>query len=144
MARPLHEAQYRVVASPAYLHAHGNPGRPDDLVKHHCADLLLPDTGRPIPWQFLESGKLRDVRLSSRLEFDHSIAALTAALNGAGLTRLLDFTVDDEIRAGHLVEVLADFLPPGQPVSAVYPNNPHQSPKVRSFLDFLIEELGRG
>jgi DNA-binding transcriptional LysR family regulator len=144
VARPLHEAQFRVVASPEYLSTHGTPERPDELIKHHSIDLVLPDTGRPIPWEFLESGKCHDVRLSSRLEFDHPIAALTAVLSGAGLARLLDFTVDDDIRAGNLIEVLADFRPPGQQVSAVYPNNPHQSPKVRSFLDFLIEELGRG
>ena len=142
IARPLHGAQFCVVASPAYLDRQGTPHRPDDLLTHRCIDLVLPDTGRPIPWQFLEEGECRDAKLSSRLEVDHPLAALTAALNGGGLARLLDFTVESELRAGDLVEVLADFRPPGQVVSVVYPSNRHQSAKIRSFLNFLVEALG--
>ncbi|MBU6256800.1 MAG: LysR family transcriptional regulator [Burkholderiales bacterium] len=143
IARPLHEARYRVVGSPAYLNEHGTPRHPDDLRAHRCVDLVLPDTGRPIAWEFVAEGKSSEVPSSSQLEFDHPIAAMTATLNGAGLSRLLDFTVDDEIRAGRLVEVLADYCPPGQPVSAVYPSRPHQPPILRGFLDFLIRELGQ-
>lgn len=139
VARPLHDAQFRVVAAPAYLRQHGIPRRPDDLGKHRCVDLILPDTGRPIPWQFCEAGRCWNAKISSGLAFDHPIAALTAALNGAGLARLLDFTVEAELRAGDLVEVLADFRPPGERVSAVYPSKRHLSAKIRSFIDFLVE-----
>jgi len=142
VARPLHEARYRVVASPGYLRCHGTPQRPDHLLEHRCVDLVLPDTGRAIAWAFLEDGECREVRPPACLEFDHPIAVLTAALNGAGFARLLDFTVEAEVRAGNLVEVLAGFCPPGQPVSAVYPVSRHESGKVRAFLDFLIEKLG--
>jgi len=67
------------------------------------------------------------------------MAALTAPLNGAGFVRLLDFTVDNELRASRLVEVLADYRPPRQSVSAVYPYNRHLSAKVRTVVDFLVE-----
>jgi DNA-binding transcriptional LysR family regulator len=55
---------------------------------------------------------------------------------------LLDFTVDDDLRSGRLVEVLADFGPPPQAVSVVYPSNRHTSTKVRTFVDFLVEAGG--
>ena len=138
VARALHDAQFRVVASPQYLRQHGIPQRPDDLARHRCIDLILPDSGRPIPWQVVEAGQRRSARVSSELAFDHPIAALTAALNGSGLARLLDFTVEAELRAGALVEVLAEFRPPGESVSAVYPGDRRMSSKVRTFLDFLL------
>lgn len=121
--------------------AHGTPQRPDDLLEHQCVDLVLPDTGRPIPWEFIENGVPHQVKLPVCLAFDNPIAVLTASLSGAGFARLLDFTVEAEIRAGNLVEVLSDFQPPGLQVSVVYPVNRHEVAKVRSFLDFLIESF---
>ncbi len=142
IARRLHGAQYVVVASPGYLKKFGGPQRPQDLYRHHCIDLVLPDTGKAIPWQFAEDGECRDAKLSSRLLFNHPIAVLTAATGGCGLARLLDFTVDSELKNGTLVEVLANFRPPGEDVSAVYMGNRNPPAKIRMFLDFLIEQLG--
>jgi LysR substrate binding domain len=53
--------------------------------------------------------------------------------------RLLDFTVENEMRADRLIEVLADYRPPPQSASAVYPHNRHLSAKVRTFVDFVVE-----
>jgi DNA-binding transcriptional LysR family regulator len=141
VARRLHDAQFRVVASPQYLREHGSPQRPVDLREHRCIDLVLPATGRPIPWQFLEGTERREAKVSCCLELNHPIAVSTAALAGVGLARLLDFTVEEELRAGALVEVLSDFRPPGEPVSVVYPGSHHRSAKVRALVNFLVEVL---
>ena len=138
VARPLHDARFCVVASPAYLRQHGVPEGIDDLCMHRCINLILPDTGRPIPWQFSQHDQIANAKISSALAYDHPLAALTAALNGAGLARLLDFTVEAEVRAGDLVEVLVGLKPPGEPVSAVYPGGGRPSAKVRAFLDFIV------
>ncbi len=141
IARRLHTAQSVVVASPGYLKKFGAPQRPQDLYMHQCIDQVLPDTGKPMAWQFTEDGERRNAKLSSRLLFNHPIAVLTAATNGCGLARLLDFTVEAELKNGTLVEVLANYRASGEDVSAVYLGNRNPPAKIRTFLDFLVDEL---
>ena len=138
IAVPLHKTRYCIVASSAYLQRHGRPTKPEDLLDHSCIDLVLSGTGRPLPWMFGDSDSPRALQLPCRLVFDDPMAALGAAVSGAGLVRLLDYTVNDDIRAGRLVEVLA-ATGPTQTVSAVYPYTRHPVPKTRSFIAFLTE-----
>ena len=142
VARTLREAHYCVVAAPAYLREHGTPRKPDDLRSHRAIQLMLPDTGRPLPWQFLEGAQPRDVAVPTSLVVDHPLAALTAAVAGGGIACLLDFTVAAELRAGRLVEVLRAFRPATVPLSVVYPSRRHLPAKVRTFVDFLVEVEG--
>lgn len=140
VVRRLHDAQLRLVASPAYLRRRAAPRSPDDLQQHGCLGLRLPDSGRILPWTFSAEGKANsDVAIRPSMTFDHPLGTLAAALSDAGIAQLLDFTVDDDLRSGRLVEVLADFRPAPQVISAVYPGNRNLSAKVRTFLDFLIE-----
>ncbi len=140
VARKLHESHFCVVASPAYLRQHGVPVRPDELRRHSCLGLLMTDSGRVMPWAFSEEdGNAREIAIHPTMTFDHPLGVVAAALSDAGFARLLDFTIRDDLMSGRLVEVLAEFRPPSQAVSAVYPSNRHVSAKVRTFLDFLIE-----
>ena len=140
VARKLHESHFCVVASPAYLRQHGVPVRPDELQRHSCLGLLMTDSGRVMPWAFSEEdGNAREIAIHPTMTFDHPLGVVAAALSDAGFARLLDFTIRDDLMSGRLVEVLAEFRPPSQAVSAVYPSNRHVSAKVRTFLDFLIE-----
>ena len=139
VARPLHQARFRIVASPHYLRRHGVPARPEDLGRHCCLGLTLPDSGRTMPWVFETEGGSLEVDINHRMRFDHPLGVLAAALHDAGIARLLDFTVDDDIRNGRLTEVLADFPAPTLQVFAVYPLGKQVAARVRAFLDFLIE-----
>ncbi|HSV37081.1 MAG TPA: LysR family transcriptional regulator [Ramlibacter sp.] len=140
VARPLHEAHYCVAASPAYLRRHGTPRKPEDLHKHQAIHLVMSDTGRVLPWQFRDGKRDFDVAVPSSLTVDHPLAALSAANGDGGLVRLLDFTLVEELRTGRLVEVLGGFRPEPVPVSIVYPSRRHLSAKVRSFVEFLLQE----
>jgi DNA-binding transcriptional LysR family regulator len=142
VARPLHQAHLCVVASPDYLRKYGWPRRPEDLAAHQSIDLVLPDSGKPLPWRFAEARRHIDIKPTARLELDHPIAVLTAACNGAGIARLLDFTVASELRTGELVEVLREFRLPAQPVSVAYPSGRHLPARMRTFLDYLLEVAG--
>jgi DNA-binding transcriptional LysR family regulator len=134
----LFDSQAKVVASPAYLARRGIPRRPEDLGAHSCIELLLPDTSRPVPWEFKRGSRKFRIAVPSVLSLDHPLAVVSAAVAGCGLARLLDFSVAQEIAAGHLVEVLGAFHSPPTPVSIVYPSRRHISAKVRSFVDFAV------
>ena len=52
------------------------------------------------------------------------------------------FVVGRHIAAGTLESILDEYVQEDVPIYAVYPSGKHLSPKVRAFLDFLIEIYG--
>jgi DNA-binding transcriptional LysR family regulator len=51
--------------------------------------------------------------------------------------------VQEDIEKGNLISVLDEFQPRDLGVWAVYPSSRHLSTKVRCFIDYLVERLGR-
>ena len=68
-------------------------------------------------------------------------AAIQAALQGFGVTRLMSYQVADALRAGSLVAVLQEMEPVVVPVHVVHHEGRHATQKVRAFLDLAIETL---
>lgn len=143
VARQLRDAHVKVVASPVYLNRYGIPQVPEDLRQHQCIDLILPDTNKPVPWEFMRGKRLLEVPVAASITVDLPLAAVSAAVSGGGFARLLDFSVAAEIAAGRLVEVLTAFRPPPTPISIVYSASRHLPVNVRTFVDFLFEEQAR-
>ena len=52
------------------------------------------------------------------------------------------YMVGEHIKNKRLVSVLDNFVKEDIPIFAVYPSSRHLSPKVRAFVDFLIETYG--
>lgn len=137
IARRLGQARRMIVASPAYLKEHGTPATPDDLEHHNCLRLV---TGTSFNrWEFEGPAGPRAIDAGGNFETNNATTLLRAALAGLGLIRAANFVVGADIRAGRLVQVLAEFESPGAtPVNAVYPHHRHLSPKVRAFVDMLV------
>ena len=51
-------------------------------------------------------------------------------------------TVRRRIAAGRLRVVLRDFTPDDSAIYAVYPSRRYLTPKVRTFIDFLVARFG--
>ena len=140
VARPLHQTRPVVVATPAYLEQNGCPRQPADLARHRCIGMLLPDTGRCMPWVFgAGGGAISEITIDPALACDHPLGVLAAVTHGAGIAQLLDFTVQEDLESGRLVEVLDAHAAPAQVVSAVYPGQRYLPARVRTFIDFLVE-----
>ena len=56
---------------------------------------------------------------------------------GLGLIQVPDYMADEALRAGALVEVLADCRPPAVPISIVHPSARQVTPRLRALLDLL-------
>jgi DNA-binding transcriptional LysR family regulator len=68
---------------------------------------------------------------------------LRLAIAGTGILRLSEHVVAPAIHQGLLEPVLQDVQDPGAyPLFALQPPGRHQAPKVRVFIDFLVERLG--
>jgi DNA-binding transcriptional LysR family regulator len=141
VARKIAEIRRGLYASPQYLDRHGRPRACDELCAHNCIILSqIPSSHR---WPFQENGKTKVVQINSRAVVDSGEAALRLAIAGGGIARLADLIVADAVADGRLVPVLADtHVVEPVPLSAVYPHGKHRMPKVRAFLDFLVERFG--
>lgn len=53
------------------------------------------------------------------------------------------FSVEEELRSGELVEVLAEYGGATRPFMLIYPYSRHVPLKVRVFIDFLLAAAGQ-
>ncbi|MEO6280044.1 LysR family transcriptional regulator [Roseateles sp.] len=127
-------------ASPAYTAAYGRPQQPAELAGHACISfegLMLSSR-----WVF-PSGP---VDIHSRLTVTTAEAAISAALMGLGVARVLSYQVADAVQAGTLERLLPEHEPAPVSVSLIYPGQGRLPMKCRAFLDYagprLRERLG--
>ena len=128
-----------VVATPAYLAAHGTPRRPEQLAAHGWIAMSVLAT--PLRWTFVSGGGTRrTVRMKPVAQANNAAAVRAMVLAGAGVAVLPDYLAEEDIRAGRLVVLLAQYRLPEGGIHAVYPGR--QPPaKVRSFIDHLRQRL---
>ncbi|WP_313605972.1 LysR family transcriptional regulator [Rhizobium sp.] len=126
----------RLVASPAYIEAHGAPEKPDEIVDHQLV------TRDAETWQFMDGDKIVRVRPQGRFVADNAISLVAAALDGLGVAYLPEPLVADHIRSGTLVEVMPRYPIPPAGIFVVRPPGPHPTRKVRVLTEMLIECFG--
>lgn len=136
----LHEV---TVASPGYLARHGMPRTLDELGDHLMVGFLSSLTGDVLPLEFTLDGAPREIRLPMRVSANHSDTTADLARRGFGLVQAPRYRFAADLAAGTLVEVLAGHPPTPTPLSALYPQNRELSPRLRVFLDFVIDLFGR-
>jgi DNA-binding transcriptional LysR family regulator len=83
-------------------------------------------------------GHIRTVAINGRFSATNAEALRDATLAGYGIAKLATFLISDDLRAGRLVRILENVAADGPAVRAVYPSSRHLSPKVRSFIDELV------
>jgi len=138
-ARKIGESRRAVCASPSYIKRAGTPKHPTDLEHHNC--VTFRDHPGQNVWKFRGKDGLTDVRVSGNF-FARSADALTAAaLAGLGLVLLPDWNLGPELRQKQLKVLLADYdaVPKTSSIWAVHSHQRHVPPKIRVFIDFLIE-----
>ena len=140
IARRLTETRFHVVGAPAYLARAGRPRSIEDLQRHPCLVLAQRET-RPRDWRFRRGGEDIALAPATRMTFSDGSAICTAAIAGYGLAQMHDYYSDAPIAAGELEPVLERLRPPPEPISLVYPQTRHLTPKVRAFIDFMIERF---
>ncbi len=128
-----------VCASPAYLKAHGVPKAPADLARHTviAASPVSPN----VDWKFSDGRKPVSVKLSPRLSVTSNEAAIGAAVQGFGVTRLLSYQISPYLESGQLKVVLGGYEPARLPIHIVHSEGRQASAKTRTFVDLLAERL---
>jgi DNA-binding transcriptional LysR family regulator len=140
IARHVASLERITCAAPAYLDRFGRPATPDDLLKgHRTVGLRSITTGAVRPLEFLVDGELQQLDVPAPLSVTGTESFLDGVLHGLGLAQLPVFHVARDLAAGRLERVLAGYpLPPG-PVAVLYPRNRQLSPRVRVFIDWIVQ-----
>lgn len=138
-ARPLCSSRLRLLASPAYLAAHGKPKQVADLARHQLIGNSQLSSLNDWPLRGPQGdgyAVLPTLTASSGETMRH------LALAGMGIVCLADFMTGADRARGDLVPVLArDTLEVLQPVNAVFYRNTALASRIAAFLDFVSERL---
>ncbi|WP_343548350.1 LysR family transcriptional regulator [Ralstonia sp.] len=138
-ARLLGTRRLRVLASPAYLKAHGRPRNVDDLQKHVLLGFGQPESLNQWPLRGPHGDRLR---IEPTLKASSGETLRQLALQGVGIVCLADFMSAEDRRTGDLVQVLPDAtVEVLQPIHAVYYRNTQLASRIACFLDFLEARL---
>jgi DNA-binding transcriptional LysR family regulator len=139
VARPLFDYAMVICATPAYLKKHGTPQTPDDLARHQCLDFMA--------WTLSTRWRLQGQRgnrhiAPSRFRANNGQALRMAALQDFGLVMQAEVLLAQDIAAGRLVPVLCEYLPAPRPMNLVYSRDRQATPKLTTFIDFIVERFG--
>ena len=144
VARKLLETRTLTLAAPSYIAKHGHPKSPKELADHLCIQVRNSQTGRPMSdWTFNRGKKVITVRTSGRLLITEVGTLLRACLDGVGIARLKAIGVQGLVDQGKLIDLFPKW--PGEtfPLYALYPSRHLPPAKVRAFIDFIGEIVGR-
>ena len=129
-----------LVASPAYLAAHGVPQLPADLATHRC--LSYANFGKSV-WTFSRGDDHARVSVGSYFSANEATALLQGVLAGGGIALQPSYLANPHLQDGSLQVVLPDWKVPDMAIYALYPSRKHLSPAVRALLDFLVERFAQ-
>jgi len=142
IVRRLGLAREATLASPSYLARYGTPRNLDDLSHHHMIGFASSRTGQVLPLDFTVGNTLRTMTLPSRITVTNSESYGALARLGFGLIQAPRHRYEDDLAQGTLVEVLPAHPPSPLPISVLYPKSRQLSPRVRTFIDWLVEIVG--
>ncbi len=123
------------MGSPDYFARHARPHTLGELSGHNCLQ------GSSEQWTFDVEGQHRHSKVQGNWKGNSGAALLDAARKGIGLAQLPDYYVKEDLTRGQLVSVLDQYACTHTAVWVVYPRHRHLSPKVRQFVDFLVEHM---
>ncbi len=121
-----------ICATPAFLADHGIPQKPKDLI---ALPYICHTARRPLNLISFDNGT--ELQIQPFLKFDHHESLLNAALQGLGYVYVKKYMIEDELKSGQLVEVLAKHKKAQWPIYVYYRYQAYPDPKVRAFMEYF-------
>ena len=131
-----------VYASPDYLARHGEPLVPADLVHHRALALSQHRHHGRFAWTLSDGVQGEELTIAPVIVMNEPSALRNAVLAGLGLALLPDRMAAPHEEDGSLQRLLPMWAGPNAELNAVFPRDRVLPPKVRVFIDFLVERLG--
>lgn len=141
IARKLAVMPHVLCAAPLYFQRHGKPETPSDLKA--LGHIRFSLSGHADTWEFTKDGRTERIAVSARYSVSSSLAVRDALRASLGVSLMPRPYVENDLRDGRLQSALEDWTTVETTLYAVYPSRQHIAPKIRAFLDFLVEEFNR-
>ncbi|WP_137937704.1 LysR family transcriptional regulator [Chitinivorax sp. B] len=138
IAKPLAPYRQMICASPDYLARNGTPKKPEELSQHEC---LAFTPAALAHWRLIDEEGTHHIAVSGRLQINHGQGLRVAALQGLGIVLQPALLLEADVRAGRLVQLFPALELPSRPTHVIYLPDRYRSPKLRSFVDFVVERF---
>ena len=135
--------RFAAAASPDYLHCHGVPDHPRDLLRHACLRSRF-SSGSMIVWEFERDGEVVRVDPTGPLLVQAGPAtdlAVDAAIAGTGIVYLFEDWLRPYLDHGMLAPVLEPWWPEFSGPFLYYPGRRLVPAALRAFIDFIKTPL---
>lgn len=145
VARRIAEFHFISCATPEYLRRHGMPAHPRELgeAPHRMVGYFSARSGKVVPDIFRRGDETVEIVGNHIVAVNDASAYLNAGLAHLGVVQLTCFMAGPLLKSGELVRVLEDWDAEPLPVYVVYPPNRHLSSRLRVFVDWVVELIGR-
>jgi DNA-binding transcriptional LysR family regulator len=114
------------------------PKKPADLASFPCI-CVRETSGAAYRWEFVRGRKKVSIEVRGALILDAPTLMHEAALAGAGLAYLSEWSVIDDVQAGRLLRVLTDWTPSSGGLALYYPANRNVPAGLRAFVALVRE-----
>jgi DNA-binding transcriptional LysR family regulator len=142
VARLLARYTTHVYASPKYLARYGEPLEPADVVHHRALALSQHRHHGRYVWTLADGTHSEELAVAPIIVTNEPSALRDAVLAGLGIALLPDRLTAPHEDTGRLQRLLPAWAGPQAELNAVFPRDRVLPPKVRVFIDFLVERLG--
>lgn len=141
VAKRIVPVQAIVCGSPAYFADHPIPRTPKDLSGHNCIRFRSVGSKRLLQWEFQKDGKFFVQDVLGNLILNDPAGTCHAVVEGRGLGQIPGFLAVPLVETGQLTPVLLDYVSQSRTIYVCYPTRKYLAPRIRAFIDFLIEKL---
>ena len=142
--RGIQDCERILCASPVYLEKAGRPQTIDELKDNNHSCLLLRYPGsKEYFWTLQTPAGPRKIEISGPYESDDGDVLTEWALSGRGVINKPRLEVAQYLETGALVPVLEETPPAIVKLACLYPHKRFQDPKVRLFIEFMVERCRR-
>lgn len=139
IARHLGELRQVTYASRRYIERHGLPHTLDDLQQHQMVGFYSSNSKKLLPLEFMQHDEVQLVELACPVQVAGVLSYHAAVRQHMGIVQSPYYEIAEDFKHGTLVELLPQFPVPGLPVSLVYPSKHLISPRVRVFIDWIVQ-----
>ncbi|OWT77027.1 MULTISPECIES: LysR family transcriptional regulator [unclassified Achromobacter] len=141
-ARKLAVFHTAIYAAPSYIARFSEPMHPDDLIHHRATVQTNHRSAHGFAWTLDDgNGNPHEFPVDPVMIASDPSAVRTVMLDGEGLMLTSDVYVRALVEQGLVQRVLPGWRGMDVDLHALFPRGQVQSPKVRAFVDFLVERL---
>lgn len=129
-------------ASPQYLENAPQLKNPGDLANHNCLLLRFPGS-QQFQWTLQNgSGTTITPVTPGTMDSDNGEILTSWCLEHHGIALKSLWEIGPYLQSGQLKQVLPDYPPIPHTVHALYPHARFLPPRVRAFIDFMVDTIG--